>query len=125
MKTTEEILKCDFINELYGEKVLLTEEIGKLHVNVRLYKGEVEELEYKSRLTTSYAILEALDDRMSELKKIRQIENNEELRIQYNFIRIAKQVLKSETYGKIYGLAQNSLREIKSMFKELRNNKIE
>ena len=39
---TSTILKCNDINELFEERVLLTEKIGNYHRSVKLSKGEVD-----------------------------------------------------------------------------------
>lgn len=122
---TEDILKCEDINVLFKEKVDLTEKIGNLHREVRLSRGEVDESDHKALLTTSYAIMEALNHRLDELEEIHTQTKDEEARIRYNFMKIAKTTLKKETYEKIRGLAQNPLKDVKPMFKELRKEKIE
>lgn len=122
---TEEILVCTDISKLYQEKVDLTTRIGALHRQVRLSRGEVDETDYKADLTTCYAVLEALNHKLADLEEIHKQTKDEEGRIRYNFMKIAKSVLKKETYEKIRGLSENSLKEIKPMFKEFRKDKIE
>jgi len=120
-----EILKCDEINVLYEEKVNLTNIIGSLHRQVTLSRGEEADMaDYKSDLTTRYAIMEALNHRLEELNDILKQNRDDESRIRYNFMRIARTVLTTETYQKIRGLSENSLREVKPMFKELKQNKL-
>lgn len=122
---TDQILKCEDINTLLKEKVELTQRIGNLHREVRLSRGDVDESDHKAALTTSYAILEALNHRMEELNELHSQTRDEESRIRYNFMKIAKTVLKKETYEKIRGMSQNSLKDMKPLFKELRKEKVE
>lgn len=122
---TSEILKCDEINVLLQEKVDLTKKIGELHRHVKLSKGEVDESDHKAELTTSYAVMEALNHRLDELEEFHSQTKDEEGRIRYNFMKIAKTVLKKDTYEKIRGMAQNSLKDMKPLFKELRKEKVE
>lgn len=122
---TDEILKCEDINQLLKEKVVLTEKIGNLHRSVKLSQGEVDQSDHKAELTTSYAVLEALNHQLEELNEVHKQTRDEESRIRYNFMKIAKTVLKKDTYDKIRGLSQNSLRDTKVYFKELRKEKIE
>lgn len=120
-----DILTCSEINILYEEKVNLTNRIGSLHRQVRLSRGDVDETDYKAELTTCYAVLEALNHRLEELDDISKQNRDNESRIRYNFMRIAKTVLQKETYEKIRGMSDNSLRDVKPMFKELRKQKME
>lgn len=122
---TTEILKCDDIHDLYIEKSILTNRIGGLHRSVQLHKGEIDETDYKSQLTTCYAVMEALNYRLEELDDVSKQNRDEESRIRYNFMKMAKVVLTKETYDKIRGLSENSLRDMKPMFKELRTNKLD
>jgi hypothetical protein len=122
---TAEILKCEDIGTLYLEKVALTDKIGALHRNVALNKGQVDEADYKAPLTTAYAVMEALNHRLHELEDFHAQTKDEEGRIRYNFMRIAKVVLTKETYEKIRGMSQNPLKDMKPMFKQLRKEKLE
>ena len=120
-----EILKCDEINKLYEEKVNLTNKIGSLHRQVTLSRGEEADMtDHKAELTTCYAVMEGLDHRLEELNDVLKQTRDEESRIRYNFMKIAKTVLTAETYQKIRGLSDNSLRDVKPMFKELRQHKL-
>ncbi len=122
---TDEILKCEDINQLLKEKVSLTEKIGNLHRSVKLSVGEVDQSDHKAELTTSYAILEALNHQLEELNELHKQTRDEESRIRYNFMKIAKTILKKDTYEKIRGLAQNPLKDTKPFFKEMRKEKVE
>lgn len=122
--TTDEILKSEDLNALYLEKVELTTKIGALHRQVTLSDTDADRSDHKSVLTTSYAILEALNHQLSVLEDRAKETRDEEGRIRYNFMKIAKAVLTKETYEKIRNMSENSLRDIKPMFKELRQNKV-
>lgn len=122
---TEEILKCEDLNALYLEKVNLTNKIGALHRQVTLSDTDADRSDNKAELTTSYAIMDALNHRLNVMEDRAKETRDEEGRIRYNFMKIAKAVLTKETYEKIRNMSENSLRDMKPMFKELRQNKVE
>lgn len=121
---TDEILNCEDLNALYLEKVDLTSKIGALHRQITTSDTDADRSDFKSELTTDYAILEALNHQLSVLEDRAKETRDEEGRIRYNFMKIAKAVLTKETYEKIRNMSDNSLRDMKPMFKELRQNKI-
>jgi len=121
--TTNEILQCNDINILFEERVTLTEKIGNHHRSVKLSKGEVDEADHKAELTTAYAVMDALNHRLGDLEEIYKQNRDEEGRIRYNFMKIAKVILTKETYDKIRNMSENSLKEMKPMFKDLRKTK--
>lgn len=120
----DEILKSEDLSALYLEKVELTGRIGALHRSVAVSDGNADRADYKADLTTCYAVMEALNHRLEELEDIAKHTRDEESRIRYNFMKIAKAILTKDTYDKIRNMSENSLREVKPMFKELRQNKI-
>jgi predicted transcriptional regulator len=67
--------------------------------------------------------MEALNHQLSVLEDKAKETRDEEGRIRYNFMKIAKAVLTRETYEKIRNMSDNSLRDMKPMFKEFRQNK--
>lgn len=121
--TIEEILNSDDLNALYLEKVNLTTKIGSLYRNIAINEDNVDRSDYKADLSTSKAILDVLERKLIELEDDAKQNRDEQSRIRYNFMRIAKSVLTKETFEKIKGMAQNSLKDMKPMFKELRQNK--
>ena len=122
--TTDEILKSEDLTALYLEKVNLTNRIGSLHRHVTSSDNDMDRADYKAELTTSYAVLEALNHQLGVLEDKAKETRDEESRIRYNFMKIAKTVLTKETYEKIRNMSENSLRDMKPMFKELRQNKV-
>lgn len=118
----DEILKSEDLNALYLEKVNLTSRIGALHRSVAVSDGAADKADYKADLTTNYAIMEALNHRLEQLEDAAKYTRDEEGRIRYNFMKLAKQVLTKDTYDKIRNMSDNSLRDMKPMFKELRLN---
>lgn len=123
--TPEEIINCESLDDLYMEKVNLTNQIGALHRQISMDYGNVDKSELKADLTTKYAIMKVLDHRLEVLEDIARYTRDEEGRIRYNFMRIARQVLTKETYQKIRDMSNNSLRDMKPMFKEIRKNRVE
>lgn len=120
----EDILKTEDLNALYMEKVNLTNKIGSLHRQVATSYTDADRSDYKAELTTSYAIMEALNHQLDVMEDKAKQTRDEEGRIRYNFMKIAKTILTKETYDKIRNMSDNSLRDMKPMFKELRQNKV-
>lgn len=122
--TIEEIIISEDLNTLYLEKVNLTTRIGALYRNIAINEDNVDRSDYKADLSTSKAIMDVLERKIAELEDIAKQTRDEEGRIRYNFMKIAKTVLTKETYEKIRNMSDNSLRDMKPMFKELRQNKL-
>ena len=122
--TIEEIIISEDLNALYLEKVNLTTRIGALYRNIAINEDNVDRSDYKADLSTSKAIMDVLERKIADLEDTAKQNRDEEGRIRYNFMKIAKTVLTKETYEKIRNMSDNSLRDMKPMFKELRQNKL-
>ena len=122
--TIEEILISEDLNALYLEKVNLTTKIGSLYRNIAINEDNVDRSDYKADLSTSKAIMDVLEHKLADLEDTAKQNRDEEGRIRYNFMKIAKVVLTKETYEKIRNMSDNSLRDMKPMFKEIRQNKL-
>jgi len=122
--TADEILQSEDLNELYLENVDLETKIGSLYRQITLSDENADKSDYKAELNTCKAVLKALGHRILELEDKAKHTRDEEGRIRYNFMKIAKTILTKETYEKIRNMSENSLREMKPMFKEMRQNKV-
>ena len=118
--TADEILKSDDLSALYLENVNLETEIGSLYRSISVADQNSDKADYKARLGTCNAVKKALDHQIEELEDKAKHTRDEEGRIRYNFMKLAKQVLTKETYDKIRNMSDNSLRDMKPMFKEIR-----
>jgi len=122
--TIDEILKSEDLSALYLENVNLETKIGSLYRQISLSDENADRTDYKAELGTCNAIKKALEHKIEELENVAKHTRDEEGRIRYNFMKIAKTILTKDTYDKIRNMSENSLREMKPMFKELRQNKV-
>ena len=122
--TIDEILKSEDLSTLYLENVNLETEIGSLYRSISIADTTADKADYKANLGMDLAVMKALKHRIEELEDKAKHTRDEEGRIRYNFMKIAKAILTKDTYDKIRNMSENSLREMKPMFKELRKTKV-
>ncbi len=120
--TTTEILSETNIAILYQEKVIAQEQIGQLHIDKTNDNFLFEEV--MSKIKNKEIVIELLDKRIEQVEFLDKVNANEQSRIQYNFLHIAREILTRETYLKILDLSNSPLREIKPLFKEFRKDKV-
>lgn len=120
--TIKEIMQETDLTSLFETQLDINSDLGILHQKKNDANYDYPEVIGKMKVL--YSELEAVKHRIDEIKQTAQANRNEQNRINYNFSRIAKQILTKQTYEKIRGMAANSLKEMKPYFSELRENKV-
>lgn len=107
----EAILTEDIIENLYNYKLSVTKEIGISHEKVATAYNNLEKLKEKGILTSLYALQEVCNFRIEDVRDSLKDKKSEKNKFNYNFRKVCKLELDSETYANITKLAQTRMKD--------------
>ena len=121
----KEAIYSDNPGRLFEITVELTEELARLHVEVRKTKSDVEKAEIKGKMAVLLTIQDIIKKRIDEVIKFEKESERKELLSNRHFRIAAELVLTKETFARIKDLSLTSYKKIKEQKSELKANKLE
>ena len=121
----KEAIYSDNPGRLFEITVELTEELARLHVEVRKTKSDVEKAEIKGKMAVLLTIQDIIKKRIDEVIKFERESERKELLSNRHFKIAAELVLTKETFARIKDLSLTSYKKIKEQKSELKANKLE